>query len=54
MYPLFAYAFTDFKAQGQTIEHVIMDLAQPPTGTLTHSTLTLRHHEAEAEILFVF
>lgn len=27
-----AYAFTDFKSQGQTIEYVIVDLAKPPKG----------------------
>jgi hypothetical protein len=30
-----AYAFTDFKSQGQTIESVIVDLAKPPSGGLT-------------------
>ena len=30
-----AYAFTDFKSQGQTIEHVIVDLAKTPTAGLT-------------------
>jgi ATP-dependent exoDNAse (exonuclease V) alpha subunit len=30
-----AYALTDYCAQGQTIERVIIDLATPPTGTLT-------------------
>lgn len=30
-----AYAFTDFKSQGQTIENVIVDLAKTPTGALT-------------------
>jgi ATP-dependent exoDNAse (exonuclease V) alpha subunit len=29
-----AYAFTDFKAQGQTIESVIIDLAKPPLGKI--------------------
>jgi len=29
------YAFTDYKAQGQTIEHVIVDLGKPATGELT-------------------
>lgn len=29
-----AYAFTDFKSQGQTIENVIIDLAKTPTGAL--------------------
>lgn len=33
-----AYAFTDFKSQGQTIEHVIVDLAKPPSGDLTPFT----------------
>ena len=27
-----AYAFTDYKAQGQTMECVIVDLAKPPSG----------------------
>ena len=30
-----AYAFTDYKAQGQTMETVIVDLAKPPSGKLT-------------------
>lgn len=30
-----AYAFTDFKSQGQTIENVIIDLANTPSGGLT-------------------
>lgn len=30
-----AYAFTDFKAQGQTIESVVVDLGKPPSGNLT-------------------
>ena len=30
-----AYAFTDYKSQGQTIECIIVDLAKPPSGTLT-------------------
>ena len=29
-----AYAFTDYKSQGQTIECVIVDLAKPPSGAL--------------------
>ena len=29
-----AYAFTDYGSQGQTIQHVIVDIASPPTGTL--------------------
>lgn len=31
-----AYAFTDYKSQGQTMECVIIDLAKPPTGALTN------------------
>lgn len=31
-----AYAFTDYKSQGQTMECVLIDLAKPPTGTLTN------------------
>jgi hypothetical protein len=30
-----AYAFTDYHAQGQTIPYVIVDVASPPTGTLS-------------------
>ena len=30
-----AYAFTDYKAQGQTMECVIVDLAKPPSGAFT-------------------
>ena len=30
-----AYAFMDFKSQGQTIECVIVDLVKPPLGSLT-------------------
>ena len=29
-----AYAFTDYRAQGQTIPYVIVDIATPPTGGL--------------------
>ena len=29
------YAFTDYKSQGQTIEYVIIDIRQPPTGRLS-------------------
>ncbi|KIK22945.1 hypothetical protein PISMIDRAFT_101620, partial [Pisolithus microcarpus 441] len=29
-----AYAFTDYWSQGQTISHVLVDIAQPPTGGL--------------------
>ncbi|KAN0138718.1 hypothetical protein V8E53_003706 [Lactarius tabidus] len=30
-----AYAFTDYKAQGQTMESVIVDLGKPPTGRIS-------------------
>ncbi|KAF8120368.1 hypothetical protein EV363DRAFT_1477910 [Boletus edulis] len=30
-----AYAFTDYRSQGQTIRHAIIDIAPPPTGALT-------------------
>ena len=30
-----AYAFTDYRAQGQTIRRVIIDIARPPRGTLS-------------------
>ena len=30
-----AYALTDYKAQGQTLSHVIIDIARPPRGTLS-------------------
>ncbi|KAF8809982.1 hypothetical protein BYT27DRAFT_7209905 [Phlegmacium glaucopus] len=29
------YAFTDYKAQGQTLECIIIDIAKPPSGTLS-------------------
>ncbi|KAF8800258.1 hypothetical protein BYT27DRAFT_7117985 [Phlegmacium glaucopus] len=29
------YAFTDYKAQGQTLECVIVDIARPPSGKLS-------------------
>ncbi|KAF4616631.1 hypothetical protein D9613_008796 [Agrocybe pediades] len=29
------YAFTDYKSQGQTIEHIIIDIAKPPSGSLS-------------------
>ena len=30
-----AYSFTDYRSQGQTIPYVIVDIAKPPSGTLT-------------------
>ena len=29
-----AYTFTDYKAQGQTLEYVVVDIAKPPRGSL--------------------
>ncbi|KAF9561233.1 hypothetical protein CPC08DRAFT_635692 [Agrocybe pediades] len=29
------YAFTDYKSQGQTIEHVVIDIKSPPYAPLT-------------------
>ncbi|EIM82415.1 uncharacterized protein STEHIDRAFT_64972 [Stereum hirsutum FP-91666 SS1] len=30
-----AYAFTDYRAQGQTIPYVLIDIAQPPSNGLS-------------------
>jgi hypothetical protein len=30
-----AYTFTDYKSQGQTIEYVIVDIGDPPTGHMS-------------------
>lgn len=30
-----AYSLTDYKSQGQTIKHVIVDIGKPPTGTIS-------------------
>ncbi|KIM58172.1 hypothetical protein SCLCIDRAFT_128730 [Scleroderma citrinum Foug A] len=30
-----AYAFTDYRSQGQTISHTIIDISTPPTRSLT-------------------
>src|SRR6266404_5630665 len=30
-----AYAFTDYRSQGQTIDHAIVDIASPPSGRIT-------------------
>ena len=47
-----AYAFTDFKSQGQTIESVIVDLAKPPSGTLTgfHAYVSLSRSRGRGTI----
>ncbi|KAJ3757532.1 hypothetical protein F5880DRAFT_1493322 [Lentinula raphanica] len=34
-----AYAFTDYRAQGQTLSVVIIDMAKVPTGALTLTSL---------------
>ncbi|KAJ3897534.1 hypothetical protein F5879DRAFT_813832 [Lentinula edodes] len=42
-----AYAFTDYRAQGQTIPSVLVDIGKPPTGTLSlfnlYVALSQRH-----------
>ena len=47
-----AYAFTDFKSQGQTIESVIVDLAKPPSGNLTgfHAYVSLSRSRGRGTI----
>ncbi|KIN97094.1 hypothetical protein M404DRAFT_161540 [Pisolithus tinctorius Marx 270] len=30
-----AYAFTDYRAQAQTLEHCVVDIGTPPSGQLT-------------------
>lgn len=47
-----AYAFTDFKSQGQTIESVIVDLAKPPLGNLTgfHAYVSLSRSHSRGTI----
>jgi hypothetical protein len=48
-----AYAFTDYKAQGQTMESVIVDLAKLPTGSLTGFNAYVACLVAEGRPLFV-
>jgi hypothetical protein len=43
-----AYAFTDYKAQGQTLEPVIVDMGNPPSGEKMHSMLTWQYPEEGA------
>ena len=47
-----AYAFTDFKSQGQTIESVIVNLAKPPSGNLTgfHAYVSLSRSHGQGTI----
>ncbi|KAJ3874322.1 hypothetical protein F5051DRAFT_336020 [Lentinula edodes] len=45
-----AYAFTDYRAQGQTIRSVLVDIGKPPTGTLSLFNLYValsRSHDIE-------
>ena len=42
-----AYAFTDYCSQGQTIQHVIVDIASPPTGTLNLFNLYVALYRSE-------
>jgi hypothetical protein len=46
------YAFTDYKAQGQNMESVIMDLAKLPLGTLTgfNAYIALSHGRGHSTI----
>ncbi|KAJ6479040.1 hypothetical protein C8R45DRAFT_832940 [Mycena sanguinolenta] len=34
-----AYAFADYRSQGQTIPHVLVDIASPPSGKLSFFNL---------------
>ncbi|KAJ3911376.1 hypothetical protein F5877DRAFT_55399 [Lentinula edodes] len=36
-----AYAFTDYRAQGQTIPSMLVDIGKPPTRTLSFFNLYL-------------
>ncbi|KIM64653.1 hypothetical protein SCLCIDRAFT_114614 [Scleroderma citrinum Foug A] len=47
-----AYAFTDYRAQGQTIPYVIVDIATPPTGGLNLFNLyvALSHSSGRSSI----
>src|SRR5215472_16434227 len=50
-YPLAAaYAYTDYKAQGQTMPCVIIDIATPPIGSINLFNLSMLHYlEVQAE-----
>ncbi|OAX36992.1 hypothetical protein K503DRAFT_694053, partial [Rhizopogon vinicolor AM-OR11-026] len=43
-----AYAFTDYRSQGQTISHTIIDIGTPPTGGL----MPFNYCEAEGKTTF--
>ncbi|TFK61796.1 hypothetical protein BDN72DRAFT_731851, partial [Pluteus cervinus] len=45
-----AYSFTDYRAQGQTLSSVLIDISKPPCGALTLFNLYValsRRHSAE-------
>jgi len=50
-----AYAFTDYRSQGQTIEYCIVDIGSPPTGQLTpfnaYVTLSRSHGKDSIRLL---
>ncbi|KAJ3995759.1 hypothetical protein F5050DRAFT_1572918 [Lentinula boryana] len=47
-----AYVFTDYRAQGQTIALVIIDIASPPTGSLNLFNIYVAlSHRHSAELL---
>ncbi|KIO01171.1 hypothetical protein M404DRAFT_150797, partial [Pisolithus tinctorius Marx 270] len=47
-----AYAFTDYCAQAQTLEHCIIDISMPPTGQLTpfNAYVALSHSQGQDTI----
>ena len=53
-----AYVFTDYKAQGQTMECVIVDLGKPPSGGLTgfnmYIALSRSHGQSTIRLLWDF
>ena len=52
-YPMTAaYRFTDYQSQGQTISHMVVDIATPPTGRLSLFNLyvALSHSSGRATI----
>ncbi|KAF8195698.1 hypothetical protein K438DRAFT_1586944 [Mycena galopus ATCC 62051] len=44
-----AYAFTDYRSQGQTIGHVLVDIASPPSGKLSLFNLYVALSRSSAE-----
>jgi hypothetical protein len=53
-----AYAFTDYRSQGQTLSHVIIDLATPPSGCLSlfniYVALSRSHRRDHIRLLHAF